>query len=145
MRWNGSDSATIRAVISNNESGWRTISVRLGLCEWRCVMNGHIWPDIVGWLLFGWNRPWQQDIFFYFTIRRLCFVFLCVFFSLLIGLKIEAAIDSCSGVGPFCWCILLSICCCWPNLFSWLTSIIQITVHRFVSLQFLPFFSFVWE
>lgn len=63
MRWNGSDSATIRAVISNNESGWRMTSERFWLCEWRCVINGHIWPDIVGWLLFGWNKPWQQDIF----------------------------------------------------------------------------------
>lgn len=69
MRWKGSDSATMRAVISNNESGWRMISDRFGLCEWRCVMNGHIWPDIVGCVLFGWNRPWQQDIFFFLLIR----------------------------------------------------------------------------
>lgn len=44
------------------------MSVRFELCEWRCVMNGHIWPDIVGWLLFGWNRPWQQDMFLFFLI-----------------------------------------------------------------------------
>lgn len=69
MRWNGSDSATMRAVISSNESGCRSPTEWEPLVGWRCVMNGHIWPDVDGWLLLGWNNPWQQDILRYGGFR----------------------------------------------------------------------------
>lgn len=74
IRWNGSVSATIRAVISSNESGWYTIPFDCPfLCccwwcccrwWWCCAIYGHRWFEPAPWplLQFG-NSPWQQDMF----------------------------------------------------------------------------------
>lgn len=106
IRWNGSFSATMRAVIFNKVSGCRITSGRCGLCECRCVMNGHIWPDPVGTAP-GWNNPWQHDILFSFFLffRR--------------NLKIEFFFFSCVSRTLYSFTLRFEFCVCFVRGCLW--------------------------